>query len=229
VVVWYLVCHIERPDVVPTCANPVGIDMGLESFTTLHTGQKVAPPKFYRRGEKKLKKLARKLSRAQKGSTSRQKAKRKLAKAHQRVRNQRADWLHKLALEIIRQFDTVCIEDLNVQGLARTKLAKSFTDAAVSTFVQLLGQKAEWYGQRVVKVGRFYASSKTCHRCQANTALTLADRLWTCRICGSTHDRDVNAAPNILHEGLRIVAAGMSETQNATGDTVRPAIAGGRR
>jgi putative transposase len=117
---------------------------------------------------------------------------------------------------------------LNVKGLAKTKLAKSFMDAAVSTFMQMLEHKAEWHGRQVVKVGRFYASSKTCHQCQQKTTLTLSDRTWTCCTCGTTHDRDVNAAINILHEGLRIVAAGMSETQNATGDAVRPAIAGGR-
>jgi putative transposase len=228
---WWVVfvCHIERPDVAPACINPVGIDMGLESFTTLHTGHKVAPPKFYRRGEKKLKRLARKLSRTQKGSNNRQKARKRLARAHQRIRNQRTDWLHKQARELIRHYDTVCIEDLNVRGLARTKLAKSFTDAAVSTFVQLLGQKAEWHGGRVVKVGRFYASSKTCHHCQHKTTLMLSDRVWTCRTCSTTHDRDINAAINILHEGLRIVAAGMSETQNAAGDAVRPAIVGEHR
>ncbi len=229
---WWVVfvCHIERPDVAPTCDRPVGIDVGLESFTTLHTGAKVKPPKFYRRGEKKLKRLARKLSRATKSSMNRRKAKQRLAKAYQRIRNQRADWLHKHALGIIQQFDTVCIETLNIKGLAKTKLAKSFSDAAISTFMQMLHDKAEWYGGRVVKVGRFYASSKTCHRCQNKTTLTLSDRVWMCPNprCGITHDRDVNAAINILHEGLRIVAAGMSETQNAAGDAVRPANAGGR-
>ncbi len=137
---WWVVfvCHIERPDVTPSCNNPVGIDLGLENFTTLHTGRKVAPPKFYRRGEKKLKRLARKLARATQGSANRRKAKRRLARTHQRIRNQRVDWLHKHALGIIRECDTVCIEHLNVKGLARTKLAKSFTDAALSTFVQML-------------------------------------------------------------------------------------------
>ncbi len=228
---WWVVfvCHIERPDVAPTCDRPVGIDVGLESFTTLHTGVKVKPPKFYRRGEKKLKRLARKLSRATKGSANRRKAKQRLACAHQRIRNQRADWLHKHALEIIQQFDTVCIETLNVKGLARTKLAKSFSDAALSTFMQMLHDKAEWHGRRVVKVGRFYASSKTCHRCHEKTILTLSDRVWTCGTCSTIHDRDINAAINILDEGIRLVAAGMSETQNAAGDAVRPASAGGRR
>lgn len=228
---WWVsfVCHIERPDTQPTCITPIGIDLGLESFITLHTGQKVPSPKFYRRGEKKLKRLARKLSRARKGSANRQRAKQRLAKAHQRIRNQRADWLHKRGLDIIKQFDTVCIEDLNVSGLAKSKLAKSFMDAAVSTFVQLLNEKAEWHGRRVTKVGRFYASSKTCHRCQQKTALALSDRRWTCDSCGTLHDRDVNAAINILHEGIRIVAAGSSETLNAARDAGRPASAGGRR
>lgn len=230
---WWVVfvCHIERPDGAPTCDNPVGVDLGLESFTTLHTGAKVKPPKFYRRGEKKLKRLARTVSRTQKGSSNRQRAKQRLAKAHQRVRNQRADWLHKQALGIIREFDTVCIENLNVKGLARTKLAKSFTDAALGTFMQMVTDKAEWYGRQIIPVDRFFLSSKRCHRCHEKITLTLADRMWTCPNprCGVTHDRDVNAAINILHEGVRIVAAGMSETQNAAGDAVRPANAGGRR
>ena len=227
---WWVVfvCHIDLPDTRLTTDHPVGIDVGLESFTTLHTGQKVAPPKFYRRGERALKRAQRRLSRAQKGSNNRRKAKRRVARVHQHIRNQRTDWLHKRALELITWFDTVCIEDLNIKGLVRTKLAKSFSDAALSTFMRMLEHKAAWHGRRVVKVGRFYASSKTCHHCQHKTTLTLSDRVWTCGTCGTTHDRDVNAAINILHEGLRIVAAGMSETQNAAGDAVRPAIAGGR-
>ena len=166
--------------------------MGLESFTTLHTGAKAAPPKFYRRGERKLKRAQRRLSRAQKGSTNRKKAKRQVARVHQRIRNQRADWLHKHALEIIPHFDTVCIEDLNVRGLARTKLAKSFSDAALSTFMQILQDKAAWHGGQVVQVGRFYASSKICHQCQVKANLALSDRVWMCKTCGTSHDRDVS-------------------------------------
>ncbi len=209
---WYVVfvCHIERPEVIPTADHPVGIDVGLESFTTLHTGAKIKPPKFYRRGERKLKRLGRRLSRTQKGSQNRQKARKRLAKAYQRVRNQRTDWLHKQAVGIIREFDTVCIETLTIKGLARTKLAKSFGDAALSTFMQLLKEKAEWSGQQVVPVGRFFPSSKLCHVCHEKTVLTLADRVWTCGTCHTIHDRDINAAINILHEGLRILAAGQS-------------------
>lgn len=209
---WWIVfvCHIDRPDIVPTCNHPVGIDVGLESFTTLHTGEKATSPRFYRRGEKKLKRQARKLARTQKGSRNRQKARTRLARTHQHIRNQRTDWLHKRALDLIRRFDTVCIEDLNVRGLARTKLAKSFYDAALGTFMQMLHDKAEWHGRQIIQVNRFFASSKTCHQCHEKTVLALKDRTWTCHTCGTTHDRDVNAAINILHEGIRLLAAGQS-------------------
>ena len=218
-----LVCHINRPDVELPTNQSVGIDVGLESFTTLSTGEKTEPPKFYRRSQKKLARAQRKLSRARKGSKNRLKARKRVANVHQKIRNQRADWLHKHALGIVQRFDMVCIEDLNVKGLARTKLAKSFSDAALSTFMQRLQEKAEWYGRRVIKVGRFYASSKTCHYCQTKTSLTLADRVWTCHTCGMTHDRDINAAINIVHEGLRQLAVGTTESQNAARDGVNPA------
>jgi putative transposase len=209
---WYVVfvCHIDRPEVIPTCNNPIGIDVGLESFTTLHTGTKVAPPKFYRRGERKINRLQRRLSRAQKGSNNRKKAKRRLANAYQRIRNQRSDWLHKHAFSIIRKYDTVCIETLNIRGLVKTKLAKSFSDAALGTFMRILEHKAEWYGRQLIRISQFFPSSKQCHCCGAKIGLTLADRIWLCDRCGTTHDRDINAAINILHEGLWIVAAGQS-------------------
>ncbi|ABX02853.1 transposase, IS605 OrfB family [Herpetosiphon aurantiacus DSM 785] len=222
---WWVVfvCHTERPDVLLTTDRPVGIDVGLESFTTLSTGEKTAPPKFYRRSQKKLARAQRKLSRAQKGSNNRLKARKRVARIHKKISNQRADWLHKQALGMVQRFDVVCIEDLNIKGLARTKLAKSFSDAALSTFMQRLQEKAEWHGRRVIKVGRFYASSKTCHHCHIKTALTLADRVWTCHACGTTHDRDGNAAINIVHEGLRLLAVGTAESQNAARDGVNPA------
>ncbi|MBM7844467.1 RNA-guided endonuclease InsQ/TnpB family protein [Herpetosiphon giganteus] len=222
---WWVVfvCHIERPDGQPTTDCPVGIDVGLESFTTLSTGEKTAPPKFYRRSQKKLACAQRKLFRAQKRSNNRLKARKRVAKIHQKISNQRADWLHKHALGIVQRFDVVCIEDLNIKGLVKTKLAKSFSDAALSTFMQMLIDKAAWHGRRVIKVGRFYASSKTCHHCKTKTALMLADRVWTCPTCGAIHDRDVNAAINMLHEGIRLLAVGTTESQNAAGDGVNPA------
>ncbi|MFD3165401.1 RNA-guided endonuclease InsQ/TnpB family protein [Herpetosiphon sp. NSE202] len=226
---WWVIfiCHINLPDIQPTADRPVGIDVGLESFTTLLTGEKTAPPKFYRRSHKKLARAQRKLARAQKGSHNRAKARKRVAKIHQKISNQRADWLHKHALGMVQRFDVVCIEDLNIKGLARTKRGtlwvKSFSDASLSTFMQRLQEKAEWCGRRVVKVGRFYASSKTCHVCHSKTALKLADRMWTCPTCGTTHDRDGNAAINIVHEGIRLLAVGTTESQNAAGDGVNPA------
>jgi putative transposase len=201
---WYVVfvAHVEIPDVPVSCENPVGIDVGLESFVTLSTGEKIAPPKFYRKSERKLARLQRQLSRCEKQSKRRQKAKAKVARFHATVANRRNDWLHKLSARLVKEHDTICIEDLNIKGLVKTKLAKSFHDAALSTFLLQLEYKAQWnYGQ-VVKVGRFFPSSKTCHECGERVQLSLSDREWLCGGCGVFHDRDINAAVNILNEGL---------------------------
>lgn len=220
---WHVtfVSHIELPDAPPVCDAPVGIDVGLTSFLTLDTGEKVTPPKFYRKAERKLKRLQRRLSRCQKTSRNRAKAKKRVAVFHARVRNKRNDWLHKLSARLLTRFDTFCIEDLNLNGLTRTKLAKSFSDAAIGTFLRMVEYKAHWQNKRVVKVGRFFASSKTCHCCQHKQTLELSDRQWTCERCKTLHDRDSNAAVNILCEGMRILAAGMSESLNADGGNIR--------
>ena len=228
---WYVVfvAHVELPDVPATCQSPVGLDVGLESFVTLSDGEKVKPPKFYRKAERKLARLNRQLARCQKQSKRRAKAKERLARFHARVSNRRRDWLHRLSARLVRAHDTICIEDLNLKGLVRTKLAKSFTDAGIGEFLRQLEYKAEWHGGQVVKVGRFYPSSKTCHDCGNKQNLTLSDRRWLCVECGTLHDRDTNAAQNILREGLRIVAVMTTDTQNAYGAEVRPATAGTRR
>jgi putative transposase len=225
---WFVtfVAHIELPDVDLALGDrPVGIDVGLESFVTLDHGEKVKPPKFYRRAERKLRRLQRQMSRSQKGSRTRSKRRRRLARACERVRNQRNDFLHKLSTSLVARYDLLCIEDLNLKGLAKTKLAKSFSDAALGSFLRMLDYKTDWTFRRVVRVGRFYPSSKTCHCCGHHPTLTLSDRTWTCEGCGVIHDRDVNAAINILSEGLRIVADGASETLNADGGNVRRATA----
>jgi putative transposase len=202
---WYVVfvAHVTLPDVPVSCSNPIGIDVGLESFVTLSTGEKVVPPKFYRKAERKLARLQRQVSRCEKQSKRRQKAKAKVARFHATVTNRRNDWLHKLSARLVREHDTLCIEDLNIKGLVRTKLAKSFNDAAIGTFLRQLEYKAEWNCGQVVKVGRFFPSSKTCHDCGARVKLSLSDRQWLCGACGVLHDRDVNAALNILCEGLQ--------------------------
>ena len=231
---WYVVfvSHLELPDVAPTCENPVGIDVGLTSFLTLDSGEKVEPPKFYRKAERKLKRLQRQLSRCQKTSRNRTLAKLRVAKHHRRTANQRNDFLHKLSARLVAECDTLCIEDLNLKGLVKTKLAKSFSDAALGSFFQMLNYKTAYRFGQVVKVGRFYPSSKTCHDCHNVQHLGLSDREWMCTGCGAIHDRDTNAAKNILSEGLRLlntVAAGMSETKNADGGNVRLATAGSSR
>lgn len=202
---WYVVfvAHQELPDVEPTCQNPVGIDVGLESLVTLHTGEKIQPPKFLRRGERKLRYLSQKLSRSKKDSQNRGKARIKLAAHHRKMRNQRNDFLHKLSAKIVSKYDTICIEDLNLKGLVRTKLGKSFSDAGLGSLFQMLEYKSKYRFGQMVKVGRFYPSSKTCSDCGNHQHLELSERTWTCNGCGVVHDRDANAAINILSEGLR--------------------------
>ena len=225
------VSHLQLPDASATCDNPVGIDVGLESFVTLDNGEKVKPPKFYRKGERKLRRAQRKLSRCKKNSRNRQKAKKRVALCHAKVRNQRNDWLHKLSSRLVRLYDTLCVEDLNLRGLVRTKLAKSFSDAAISSFLRMLEYKVvSRYGQ-VVKVGRFFPSSKTCSNpdCRHKQFLKLSERKWVCEKCGTLHDRDINAAINIILEGLRILAVGIPESLNADGGNVRLAKASSSR
>jgi len=239
---WYVVfvSHIEVPDSVPACdknfCRPCGIDVGLESFLTLDNGTKVSPPKFYRRGQRKLRRLQRVLSRCQKASRNRAKAKARVARQHSRTANRRNDFLHKLSHGLVARYDTLGVEDLNLSALVKTKLrghAKSWSDAAVGSLMRMLEYKSLWNGGQVVKVGRWFPSSRTCHRCQNVQHLELSDRQWACVSCGVVHDRDHNAAINILSETLRIlnlpVAAGSADTLRASGGSVRPATAGGPR
>lgn len=232
---WFVtfVAHLELPDVeVRPGDAPVGIDVGLESFVTLDSGEKVKPPKFYRRAERKLRRLQRRVSRSEKDSRARSKRKRQLARTYERVKNQRSDFLHKLSSKLVVLYDTICIEDLNTTALARTKLrghAKSWTDASLGSFVRMLDYKTEWTFKRVVRVGRFYPSSKTCHACGHIQTLTLSDRTWVCEKCGMVHDRDANAAINILSEGLRLLAVGTTESLNADGGNVRLATVSSSR
>jgi putative transposase len=230
---WYisLVAEFEIPDVILPAPNPakiIGIDLGLIDFATLSEddAKPIPTPKFYRKAQRDLRKAQRVLSRRQKGSKRRAKAKLQVAKVHQRIADQRGDFLHKLTTNLINDHDAVCIEDLNVKALARTKLSKSFTDASFGEFKRQLIYKAEWNRRHLIMVNRFFPSSKMCNRCGAlNETLTLKDREWDCD-CGAHHKRDFNAACNIRDEGLRILAEGHSESLNAQGQSVRPATAG---
>ena len=206
----------------PAAGRDVGLDLGLSVLAATSDGEKITNPRHLRGRERKLARAQRDLARKQKGSANRVKARVKVAVQHRKVREARADHLHKTALRLVRDNQAVYAEDLAVSGLARTKLAKSVHDAGWATLVRLLEEKAERYGRTVVKVGRWFPSSQICSACGVKDGPKPLDvRQWTCAACGTEHDRDINAARNIRLEG-RKVAAGQAETQNACGADVRP-------
>ncbi len=224
-----LAAQVERPDWSPPAATPdttVGVDAGLKDFAVLSTGERIANPRFARRQARVLKRAHRRLSRTGKGSRNRGKARIRLARVYRRIGHQRADFLHQQSRRIINRFHVVAIENLNVRALAKTKLSRSFADAAHGQFRRLLRYKADWDRKTLVVIDRFFPSSQVCHRCGARYRdLTLEQRTWRC-VCGVVHDRDVNAAINIQQEALRLLAGGSPDSQNACGALVRPATAG---
>ena len=188
----------------------IGLDWGLKDFITTSDGEKVISPKHYRQAEQRLKFLQRELSRKSKGSNNRQKARVKVAKAHAKVANQRKDFLHKLSSSIVHENQVICIEDIAVKNLSRNlHLSKSITDSGWGEFVRQLEYKSQWGGRTLVKVGRFFPSSKTCSHCGCIKGyLNLSERNWICSECGVVHDRDYNAAVNIKAEGTAVLARG---------------------
>ena len=210
-----LLCKEEISEL-PKTNSAIGIDLGITDFAILSDGQKIDNHKFTSKMEKKLKREQRKLSRRallakQKGinlfeAKNYQKQKRKVARLHEKVMNQRTDFLNKLSTEIIKNHDIICIEDLNVKGMLRNhKLARSISDVSWSSFVAKLQYKADWYGREIIKVDTWFPSSQICSECGHKDGKKSLDiREWTCPICHTHHDRDINASINILIEGLRI-------------------------
>lgn len=186
----------------------VGIDLGLKDFAVLSSGQRIEAPKFFRESQAKLKKAQQHLSRKVKGSNSYARQKIKVARVHRDIANKRQWFLHDLSTKLVRDYGVICVEDLNVDGMLKNhKLAKSIADASWGEFVRQLEYKSAWYGRTLVKVDRFYPSSKTCSCCgHVNQDLTLSDREWTCTNCHTIVDRDLNAAYNIASEGYRIIS-----------------------
>ncbi|WP_246599673.1 transposase [Clostridium lacusfryxellense] len=188
----------------------IGLDMGLKDFLIASNGRdnfKTSNPKFLRNSEKKLIKLQKKLPKKIEGSKNYLKAKERLNLIHAQVANQRKDFMHKLSRKLINENQVIVVEDLNIKGMIKNhKLAKSISDAGWYKFVTFLKYKLEWQGKQLVKIDRFFASSKLCNHCGTkNIMLTLSDREWTCSKCNQKHDRDINASLNIRSEGMRIL------------------------
>lgn len=194
----------------PEVSGEIGIDLGVKEMAVCSNGERLANPKFLERGEKHQKYLQRQKDKKEKGSRNRWRVQEKIARHHRKVANRRRDYTHKFTTRIVRENQTICVEDLNVQGMmANHHLAKSIGSVGFGEIARQLKYKSEWYGRDFVKIGRFYPSSKTCNHCgHINKGLTLKDREWTCDACGAEMDRDYNASLNILAEGKRILSGG---------------------
>jgi putative transposase len=202
-----ITCEVEYKPFEKT-SSKVGIDTGIKDLAILSDGKVYENIKTLKANLKKLKYEQRQLSKKVKGSNSRLKQKSKLARVHEKVTNIRKDYLHKVSTEIIKNHDVICIEDLGVKNMMKNhKLAQAFSDVSLGAFYTMLEYKANWNNKTIVKIDRFFPSSKTCNVCNyINQDLTLKDREWTCLSCNSVHDRDFNASINIKKQGLKILS-----------------------
>lgn len=204
--------------------NAIGLDLGIKSFAFLSNGQEILNPKYLVKHSNQLKKQQRYLSRKRKGSNRRNKQKLKVAKIHERITNLRKDFQHKLSSKLVHENQVICIEDLSIKNMLKNhKLAKAIQDSSWSSFVNLLEYKCKWYGRTLIKVDRFFPSSKTCSDCgHINQNLKLKDREWICKGCGVVHQRDWNAAKNILKQGLNLVDRSFGTNDYEHGGNVKP-------
>jgi putative transposase len=201
-----LLCEDNSIHPLPEATTAVGVDLGISSLLTLSTGEKIPNPRHDDKELARKKLLSRRLARKQKGSKNREKARQKLARLHAKVADRRRDHLHKLTTRLVRENQVIVVEDLNVCGMVKNHcLARAISDAGWSEGIQQLEYKSEWYGRTLVKVDRFFPSSKTCSCCgHVVERLPLDARQWACPSCKARHDRDVNAAHNILAAGLAV-------------------------
>ena len=210
----YFVSILVEEDIahLPPTEQTIGADLGLKSFVVFSDGEVIGNPTFFAKDEKKLAKAQRRHAKKKKGSKNRNKARLKVARIHAHIADRRRDFSHKLSTRLIRENQTICVESLAVKNMVKNhKLAKAISDVGWSEFVSQLEYKAAWYGRTVVKIDRWYPSSKRCFDCgHLLDSLPLDVRMWTCPECGVIHDRDVNAAQNIAAVGLTVLACGES-------------------
>jgi putative transposase len=205
---WYVTFTIDTAPLepLPPAAHAVGVDLGVKDFAVTSDGEKIANPRHLARRARNLARYQRRLARCRNGSANRAKAAAKVARAHRKVRNARTDFLHRASTRLVRQNDVIVIEDLHVSGMIRNRtLARAIADCGWGEFRRQLAYKCERYGRELVVIDRWYPSSKTCSACGHLLAeLSLSTRHWTCPSCGARHDRDINAAQNILAAGLAV-------------------------
>ncbi|PZG15435.1 RNA-guided endonuclease InsQ/TnpB family protein [Nonomuraea aridisoli] len=217
---WYvsLAVEVADPEQAPPAGRAVGVDLGVTDFAVTSDGEKIANARHLVRRERRLARYQRRMARRQPGSNNRRKARAKVARAHRKVAASRADFLHKTSTRLVRDHDVIVIEDLNVTGMVRNRrLAKAISDASWGTFRSMLEYKAVRYGRRLIVIDRWCPSSKTCSACGHLLAvLPLGTRTWRCPSCRALHDRDVNAAKNILAAGLAVPACGDDVRQSGS-------------
>ena len=222
----YFVSILTEQEYVPVnkTGKSVGIDLGLKDFLVLSNGTKIKNYRFLKHYEHQLKLNQQHLSRKNKGSVRYEKQRLKVARIYEKITNSRMDLIHKTTNDLVKQFDTIYLEDLNIKGMMKNhKLSKSISDVSWGKFINILEYKSIWNDKQVVHIDRFFPSSKTCSKCGwINNNLTLKDREWKCDKCGEVIDRDLNAAINILNEGYRLNNISVVTTDYERRDQIRP-------